>query len=65
MTFMEFVAHPVTQALIDGAKYTGPKVFAAMRENMMAKPVTEQDIQQAAAGTIEPDSSEIIEEVKS
>ena len=60
---MEFLAHPVTQALIDGAKYTGPKVFAAIRESSMAKPVTEEDVARAAANTAEPDFGTTVEEV--
>jgi hypothetical protein len=61
MNFLSLLEHPITQALWDGAKYTAPKVMAAVRENMLAKPVTEEDIQQAAASTAEPDFGETLE----
>lgn len=58
MNLLAIISHPVTQALFDGVKYTTPKVMAAIQQNMMAKPVTENDIQQAAATTAEPDFGE-------
>ena len=58
MNFMEFIAHPVTQALWDGVRYTAPKVMYAIQHQMAAKPVTQADINQAAAGIAQPDFSD-------
>ena len=62
MNFLEVLMHPITQEIFGGIKYTAQRVIPLVQEQMMAKPVSEADIKQAAADTAAPNFDEVIDE---